>query len=84
MENVLGVTEIAIRPAVILFMVGNLLTIGFETDGRVALAPLLAADPDPRATVMVALGVTLTLAATWLASRWLGKASVVAALKEVA
>ena len=48
MEDILGMAEIAIRPAVILFMVGNL----------------------------------LTLAATWLASRWLGKASAVAALKE--
>ncbi len=38
-----------------------------------ALAPLLVADPDPRTTVMVALGVPLTLAATWLASSWLGK-----------
>lgn len=47
-----------------------------------ALAPLLVADPDPRTTVMVALGVPLTLAATWLASRWLGKASADATLKE--
>jgi predicted Na+-dependent transporter len=47
-----------------------------------ALAPLLVADPDPRTTVMVALGVPLTLAATWLASRWLGKVSAAATLKE--
>jgi BASS family bile acid:Na+ symporter len=47
-----------------------------------ALAPLLVADPDPRTTVMVALGVPLTLAATWLASRWLGRVSAGAALKE--
>lgn len=38
-----------------------------------ALAPLLVADPDPRTTVMVALGVPLTLGVTWLASRWLGR-----------
>lgn len=82
MEDILGKSEIAIRPAVILFMVGNLLAIGLETDGRVALALLLVADPDPRTTVMVALGIPLTLAATWLASRWLGTASAVAALKE--
>jgi BASS family bile acid:Na+ symporter len=38
-----------------------------------ALAPLLVADPDPRTTIMVALGVPLTLGVTWLASRWLGR-----------
>ena len=32
--------------------------------------------------VMVALGVPLTLAATWLASRWLGGVSADAALRE--
>ncbi len=79
MEGIQDLAEIAIRPAVILFMVCNLLAIGLETDGRAALAPLLVADPDPRTTVMVALGVPLTLAATWLASRWLGKASAGAA-----
>jgi BASS family bile acid:Na+ symporter len=40
-----------------------------------ALAPLLVADPDPRTTVMVALGVPLTLGTTWLASFWLGRAA---------
>lgn len=79
MEGIQDRTEIATRAAVILFMVGNLLAIGLEPDGRAALAPLLVADPDPRTTVMVALGVPLTLAATWLASRWLGKASAGAA-----
>lgn len=42
-----------------------------------ALAPLLVADPDPRTTVMVALGVPLTVGATWMASRWLAKMSPV-------
>lgn len=47
-----------------------------------ALAPLLVADPDPRTTVMVALGVPVTLAATWLASRWLGRSRGGALSKE--
>jgi BASS family bile acid:Na+ symporter len=48
-----------------------------------ALAPLLVADPDPRTMVMVALGVPLTLGATWLASLWLGKASGVHRIQEM-
>ena len=42
-----------------------------------ALAPLLVADPDPRTMVMVALGVPVTLGATWVASRWLGRAAAI-------
>lgn len=47
-----------------------------------ALAPLLVADPDPRTTVMVALGVPVTLGVTWVASRWLGRSAVVRELRE--
>jgi bile acid:Na+ symporter, BASS family len=47
-----------------------------------ALAPLLVTDPDPRTTVMVALGVPVTLGATWLASRWLGRLSASRRLRE--
>jgi len=36
-----------------------------------ALAPLLVTDPDPRTTVMVALGVPITLLVTFLAAGWL-------------
>jgi bile acid:Na+ symporter, BASS family len=36
-----------------------------------ALAPLLVADPDPRTMVMVALGVPVTLIATFLAAAWM-------------
>lgn len=42
-----------------------------------ALAPLLVADPDPRTMVMVALGVPVTLGATWVASRWLGRTAAI-------
>ena len=47
-----------------------------------ALAPLLVADPDPRTTVMVALGVPVTLGATWVASRWLGRTAATRGLRE--
>ncbi|MBY0319668.1 MAG: bile acid:sodium symporter [Reyranella sp.] len=40
MKEILDIAEIAIRPAVILFMVGNLMAIGLEIDARAALAPL--------------------------------------------
>ena len=36
-----------------------------------ALAPLLVTPPDPRAMVMVALGVPITLGVTYLAAGWL-------------
>lgn len=48
-----------------------------------ALAPLLVTNPDPRTTIMVALGVPLTLGTTWLASRWLGRRSAAQGLREV-
>jgi BASS family bile acid:Na+ symporter len=35
-----------------------------------ALAPLLAVTADPRTTVMIALGVPITLVVTALAARW--------------
>ena len=38
-----------------------------------ALAPLLVAPPDPRAMVMVALAVPITLGVTYLAAGWLSK-----------
>lgn len=47
-----------------------------------ALAPLLVADPDPRTTIMVALGVPLSLGVTWLTSRWLGKGAAADGLGE--
>jgi BASS family bile acid:Na+ symporter len=47
-----------------------------------ALAPLLVTDPDPRTTVMVALGVPLTLGATWLASRWMGRPAASQGLRQ--
>ncbi len=56
MKEFLHAAEIAIRPAVILFMGGN--------------------RPATR-------GVPLTLAATWGASRWLGRGSGAAALRRV-
>lgn len=40
MEAVLHIAEIALRLSVIMFMIGNLLAIGLETDARAALAPL--------------------------------------------
>ena len=40
MEELFHAAELAIRPSVVLFMAGNLLAIGLETDGRAALAPL--------------------------------------------
>ena len=40
MDEVYHVADIAIRLSVVLFMVGNLLAIGLETDVTAALAPL--------------------------------------------
>jgi BASS family bile acid:Na+ symporter len=37
-----------------------------------ALAPLMAVSSDPRTTVMVAMGVPITLIVTFVAARWLG------------
>lgn len=47
-----------------------------------ALAPLLVVNPDTRTTVMVALGVPVTLGVTWAASRWLGRTSALQGLRE--
>ncbi len=38
-----------------------------------ALAPLLAVESDPRATVMIALGIPITLLVTGVAARWFEK-----------
>lgn len=66
MEEVYPVAEIAIRLSVVLFMVGNLLAIGLETEAVAALAPLR--DLHFVASVMVVdwlFGPALAIAIVW-------------------
>lgn len=67
MDEVMRLADLGIRASVVLFMVGNLLAIGLETDARAASAPLR--DGRFLGVVMVVdwlLGPALALGIVWL------------------